>query len=305
MKIKDTIDIAVKNNMPCLLVGRHGTGKSYSIREAADKEEKKLHRVIITQETTPEDLVFNYELKEGKTKTTKRELLRAVEKGDWIVLEEINMASPAVLTMLNGLLETDPESRYLRYLDKEVIPHKDFRLFATSNPTSYSGTNRMNDALLSRFIVRKVNPDYAYFLAIIRKQHSLKAADDLYKEAKAFVSATTKIGKNYEMYISPRELLTYINLRVQKYSKEDALSFILDRFYDEPDDILEDLAALFDVELDRDEITVYNSAEIKKMKADARAEIEDELDALKDKLRPLERRAELLDKIQSELNSND
>ncbi len=306
MEIKDTIKVAVTNNMPCLLVGRHGTGKSFAVKEAAEKEGRKLHRIIVTQETTPEDLVFNYELKEGKTKTTKRELLRAVEKGDWVVLEEINMASPAVLTMLNGLLETDPESRYLRYLDKEVKPHENFRLFATSNPTSYSGANRMNDALLSRFIIKKVNPNYAFFLTIIKKDYCTNGAKDpLYKEAKAFVSAVTKIEKNYEMYISPRELLTYTTLRKQGYDKPQALSFVLDRFYDEPNDIIEDLAALFDVEIDREETQVLNAVEIRKLKQDARADVEDELDKLKIEIEPLKRRVKLLEKIEKHLNSNE
>jgi len=93
MQIKETIKVAVDNNMPCLLVGNHGTGKSYGIRQSADEASKKLSRIIITQETTPEDLVFAFELKDGKTVKIKRELLNAVEKGEWIVLEEINMAS--------------------------------------------------------------------------------------------------------------------------------------------------------------------------------------------------------------------
>jgi len=299
MKISETIKVAVDNNMPCLLVGNHGTGKSYGIRQAADKADKKLSRIIITQETTPEDLIFNYELKDGETKKTKRELLKAVEKGEWIVLEEINMASPAVLTMLNGLLETDPESRYLRYLNKEVKPHKDFRLFATSNPTSYSGANRMNDALLSRFLINKVNPDYKFFLGIIRKEYK---DEELSKECKQFVSAITKIKKNYEIYISPRELLVYAKLRNQDYSPEEALGFVLDRFYDEDAEILEDISALFEVERDRDEIMVLNSIELRKKIDDETQEIRLELEEKKAQLKQLQKYQKLMEGIKEQLN---
>jgi MoxR-like ATPase len=299
MKISETIKVAVDNNMPCLLVGNHGTGKSYGIRQAADKADKKLSRIIITQETTPEDLIFNYELKDGETKKTKRELLKAVEKGEWIVLEEINMASPAVLTMLNGLLETDPESRYLRYLNKEVKPHKDFRLFATSNPTSYSGANRMNDALLSRFLINKVNPDYKFFLGIIRKEYK---DEKLSKECKQFVSAITKVKKNYEIYISPRELLVYAKLRNQDYSPKEALGFILDRFYDEDAEILEDISALFEVERDRDEIMVLNSVELRKKIDDETQEIRLELEEKKAQLKQLQKYQKLMEGIKEQLN---
>lgn len=298
MKISQTIEVAVKNNMPCLLVGQHGTGKSYAIKEAADAADKKLTRIIVTQETTPEDLVFNYELKDGETKLIKRELLRAVEKGEWIVLEEINMASPAVLTMLNGLLETDPDSRYLRYLKKEVKPHKDFRLFATSNPSSYSGTNQMNDALLSRFLVNKVEPDYKFFLGLVAEKYN---DEKLSQEAKQFVSAVTKTMENYSLYISPRELLIYCDLRAQGYSKKDSLGYVLDRFYDEEPEILEDIAAIFKVERTRESVHVLNEVELNKMVYERTEELESKLKDLEEEVAQLKHYKELMDKIKDNL----
>ena len=201
--------------------------------------------------------------------------------------------------MLNGLLETDPESRYLRYQDKEVVPHKEFRLFATSNPTSYSGANRMNDALLSRFLVNKVQPDYKYFLKLIKEMYS---DVDLSKECKQFVSAVTKVKKNYEIYISPRELLVYAKLRNQKYTPKQALGFVLDRFYDEDPEILEDVSALFDVERDRDEIIVLNSVELRKKIDDETQKIRLELEENKEKLTQLEKYKVLMEGIKKELN---
>lgn len=298
MKISQTIEVAVKNNMPCLLVGQHGTGKSYAIKEAADAADKKLTRIIVTQETTPEDLVFNYELKDGETKLIKRELLHAVEKGEWIVLEEINMASPAVLTMLNGLLETDPDSRYLRYLKKEVKPHKDFRLFATSNPSSYSGTNQMNDALLSRFLVNKVEPDYKFFLGLVAEKYN---DEKLSQEAKQFVSAVTKTMENYSLYISPRELLIYCDLRAQGYSKKDSLGYVLDRFYDEEPEILEDIAAIFKVERTRESVHVLNEVELNKMVYERTEELESKLKDLEEEVAQLKHYKELMDKIKDNL----
>jgi len=302
MTIKQTIGISVKNNMPCLLVGNHGVGKSYAIREAANKKGIPLSRVIITQETTPEDLVFNFELKDGETVKDKRELLKAVENGEWIVLEEINMASPAVLTMLNGLLETDPESRYLRFQEEEMKPHKNFRLFATSNPTSYSGTNRMNDALLSRFVVGRINPDYRLFLKIAKKDYCT-GNPALYEEAKAFVSAIRKVEKNYEIYISPREFLIYTKLRSQGNTKEDSLAFVLGRFYDLDESMLKDVAAMFEVEFEKEEILVLNNTELQKRIEDAAAGVKTENLQLKARLKVLEEQAEVLSKLRDTLNS--
>lgn len=300
MKISSTINIAVKNNLPCLLVGEHGTGKSYAIREQASKKGKKLHRVIITQETTPEDLVFQYELKDGETIIVERELLTAVKNGDWIVLEELNMASPAVLTMLNGLLETDPESRYLRYKELEIVPHEEFRLFATSNPTSYSGTNRMNDALLSRFIINKVQPDYKFFIGVIDKEYQDEA---LTKECTKFVSGIQKAKENYDIYISPRELLIYAKLRHQKYSEKSALSFVLDRFYDLEKDVIHDIASLFEVELDREEVKILNEVEIQKLVDERIEAIKEQNLNLMNRIKELEEQSATLQKIKVAITS--
>jgi MoxR-like ATPase len=299
MKIQETIKVAVDNNMPCLLVGRHGTGKSFAIREQADHLKKKLHRIIVTQETTPEDLVYAYELKDGATKKVKKELLKAVEQGDWVVIEEINMASPAVLTMLNGLLETDIESRYLRYDDKEVLPHKEFRLFATSNPTSYSGTNRMNDALLSRFLINKVEPDYKFFLKLISKEYT---DEKLTKECKQFVSGVAKVQKNYDVYISPRELLVYAKLRNQGYDKVQALSCILDRLYDEDKEVIDDIASVFEVERTREEILVINEVELKSMVSKKTEELEAKVNTLESELERLRSYEDLMKKVREQIN---
>ena len=281
MKLDSVIKIATTNNLPLLLVGKHGTGKSYSIAQAAQKAGKTLHRLIITQETTPEDLVCQYELKDNETQMLKRALLIAAEQGDWIVFEEINMGSPAVLTLLNGLLETDPESRYVRFQNMEVKPHKEFRMFATSNPTSYSGANRMNDALLSRFLVQLVQPDYLGFLGIIKDKF-----DDqkIYDAAKKFLSAAQKVEKNYELYISPRELLVYAGLRADKISHKDAIQLILGRHYDLEDDVLSDIAALFDTEMERDNVFIINEVELKKKIDSAIEDVNSKLSQLQNEL---------------------
>ena len=260
MEIEKTIKIAVENNLPCLLVGKHGTGKSYAIMQAAKQKKTVLHRVIITQETTPEDLVCQYELKDNETIMIKHSLLEAAEKGEWICFEEINMGSPAVLTLLNGLLETDPGSRYIRFQDLEIKPHKKFRMFATSNPTAYSGANRMNDALLSRFLVQMVEPDYHRFLKIIEKEFGA----DVYSESSKFLSAILKIQKNYDIYISPRELLVYGTLRFNKVDHNDAVGLILGRHYDLDKEVIDDMAALFKTEMGRAQIFVLNDVEYKK-----------------------------------------
>lgn len=259
--LENTIGLGVDLNYPVLFVGRHGTGKSFSVLQKAKEEKKDLVRIVVTGETTPEDLVGMYELKDGETVFEDRPLLSAVQKGKWILIEEINVASPAVLTLLNGLLETNPEDRFITVRNDKITPHESFRLFATMNPSEYSGTQLMNDALLSRFIIEKVEIDWVKFTQIIEGQG---ATTDQMKDVKAFVSASQKALSNFEVYVSPRELIMFFNLLKAGVAREMAASYALARFYDSEKALVDELKSLFGAELERDEIFILNDTELQK-----------------------------------------
>lgn len=66
-------------------------------------------------------------------------LLRAMEKGDWLLLDGANLCNPSVLDRLNSLCETDgfltlSEKGYVEGQVQIVVPHPDFRLFMTVDP---------------------------------------------------------------------------------------------------------------------------------------------------------------------------
>lgn len=63
-----------------------------------------------------------------------------MQEGSWLVIDNVNLCSPAVLDRLNGLLEPNGElvvsERGVGGDGKMVVikPHKDFRLFLTMDP---------------------------------------------------------------------------------------------------------------------------------------------------------------------------
>ena len=59
--------------------------------------------------------------------------LLAMKKGDWVLLDELNLASQQVLEGLNSCLDHRGVV-YIPELDKEFICHPDFRIFAAQNP---------------------------------------------------------------------------------------------------------------------------------------------------------------------------
>ncbi|XP_049611993.1 midasin isoform X4 [Syngnathus scovelli] len=80
-------------------------------------------------------------------------LAKAVKKGDWILLDEINLAAAETLECLSGLLESSAGSLVL--LDRgdlaPLVRHPDFRLFACMNPATDVGKRNLPLGLRNRF----------------------------------------------------------------------------------------------------------------------------------------------------------
>ncbi|KXS18954.1 P-loop containing nucleoside triphosphate hydrolase protein [Gonapodya prolifera JEL478] len=102
------------------------------------------------------------EILEGQTRNSKNALLFsfiegtlpvAIQRGDWILLDEINLASAETLEALSTLLQSSSESILLADRgDTEAISrHPDFRLFACMNPANDVGKRDLPDSLRSRF----------------------------------------------------------------------------------------------------------------------------------------------------------
>ena len=79
-------------------------------------------------------------------------LIAALRAGDWILLDEINLASADTLERLTGLLDSSQGSVSLTERgDVDVVPrHPNFRLFAAMNPPDY-GKKDLPPSIRSRF----------------------------------------------------------------------------------------------------------------------------------------------------------
>ena len=84
-------------------------------------------------------------------------VLKALKQGVWLVLDEVNLASSAILERLNSLMEPSP-SLTLYEVDNSVLFAKPgFMLFATMNPGHYAGRQTLSDAWLDRFSCLNLN----------------------------------------------------------------------------------------------------------------------------------------------------
>jgi nucleoside-triphosphatase THEP1 len=148
----EVLNKAIEQDMSVLLVGESGTGKTSAISEKAKEHNRELYRINLTGQTGVDDIIGRYGVNEKGTFWIDGLITRAMREGKWVVLDEINMALPDILSKLHSLLDHE-KKLILNEKDGEVVtPHKDFRVFATMNPSDdYAGTKELNMAFMSRF----------------------------------------------------------------------------------------------------------------------------------------------------------
>lgn len=148
----DTIEACISLSRPVLLVGQTGLGKTTLIKELANKHNKTLTRLSVHSGVSGDEILGKWLAKNGSTVWQSGLLVQAMEKGEWIVFDEINACSADVLFALHSLLDDDRKITLIEKDGEVIRPHADFRFFATMNPVEdYAGTKEMNMAFASRF----------------------------------------------------------------------------------------------------------------------------------------------------------
>lgn len=137
------------------LIGEMSTGKNLAIKTVATLFRKPVFRLDLTGYSDDSVILGNTTINENGIVTYQKSLvMQAMEAGAILVLDEINMAAPDVLTALNPLLEQEDGTLDLKELGV-VRPTEGFQVFATMNCNGdnnlYAGTKDINGALESRF----------------------------------------------------------------------------------------------------------------------------------------------------------
>lgn len=138
-------------NLPVLLVGPAGTGKTYSAEAVAGAFGLAFHSISVGSQTSKSDLVGYMDANHNYNPT---EFRKAYEKGGLFLLDEADAGNSNVLILLNAALSNG----YMAFPDKMVHKHEDFRMVATANTyghgasRQYVGRNQLDAATLDRFV---------------------------------------------------------------------------------------------------------------------------------------------------------
>jgi MoxR-like ATPase/HEAT repeat protein/Mg-chelatase subunit ChlD len=148
------ISLAYLLDHPLLLLGPTSTGKSFLIKWLAEALGRAHLSYTLNPYVSKSELIGGVKpTKQGKFSWQDGVILKAAKGGNWLVLEEINLASSEVLEILNDYLITGTFMYSEDGKQKVVEPHPCFRLFATANPISYAQRERLSQVFFSRFKV--------------------------------------------------------------------------------------------------------------------------------------------------------
>lgn len=148
---------------PVYVFGLSGNGKTYMIEQAAAKLRREFIRVQITPETDEDDLIGGFRLVDGETVFSKGPVLKAMENGAILLLDEIDRATNKIMC-LQGILEGKP---FLVKKTGEVVrPAPGFTIIATANTQGrgssdgrFSAATIIDEAFLERFTIA-IEQDY-------------------------------------------------------------------------------------------------------------------------------------------------
>jgi MoxR-like ATPase len=160
---------------PVYLTGLSGNGKTMMVEQACAEANREFIRVQITPETDEDDLIGGFRLVNGETVFSKGPVIKAMEAGAILLIDEIDRGSNKLMA-LQGVLEGKPV--LIKKTGELVTPASGFNIIATSNTKGkgsedgrFIAATIIDEAFLERFTITMEQP---YPAAVVEKKIVVK-----------------------------------------------------------------------------------------------------------------------------------
>jgi len=158
--VKKIIDS--KMFFPMFISGLSGNGKTMMVEQACALAKREYVRVQITPETDEDDLIGGFRLLNGETVFSKGPVIKAMEAGAVLLIDEIDRGSNKLMA-LQGVLEGKPV--LIKKTGEMIHPAKGFNVIATANTKGqgdeagrFIAATIIDEAFLERFNVTLEQP---------------------------------------------------------------------------------------------------------------------------------------------------
>ncbi|KAI9815509.1 MAG: hypothetical protein M1827_002643 [Pycnora praestabilis] len=184
---------ALQLRKPILLEGNPGVGKTTLVASLAKVVGIPLTRINLSEQTDLMDL-FGSDIplegaEAGHFAWRDAPFLQAMQRGDWVLLDEMNLASQSVLEGLNACLDHRGQV-YVSELDQTFTRHRNFAVFAAQNPHHQGGGRKgLPASFVNRFTVVYADVLEAEDLMLICKQVYPEVPSTEFAKMIAFVEA--------------------------------------------------------------------------------------------------------------------
>ena len=147
---------------PMFVAGLSGNGKTMMVEQACANAKREYVRVQITPETDEDDLIGGFRLLDGETVFAKGPVIKAMEAGAILLIDEIDRGSNKLMA-LQGVLEGKPV--LIKKTGEMVYPASGFNVIATANTKGqgdeagrFIAATIIDEAFLERFNVTLEQP---------------------------------------------------------------------------------------------------------------------------------------------------
>lgn len=147
---------------PIYIAGLSGNGKTMMVEQACAAAGRDYIRVQISPETDEDDLIGGFRLLNGETVFAKGPVVKAMERGSILLIDEIDRATNKIMC-LQGVLEGKPIM--IKKTGEVIRPAPGFNVIATANTKGkgsddgrFVSASIIDEAFLERFVATLEQP---------------------------------------------------------------------------------------------------------------------------------------------------
>jgi MoxR-like ATPase len=147
---------------PIYIAGLSGNGKTMMVEQACASVGREYIRVQISPETDEDDLIGGFRLLNGETVFAKGPVIKAMERGAILLIDEIDRATNKIMC-LQGILEGKPV--LIKKTGELIRPAAGFNVLATANTKGkgsddgrFVAASIIDEAFLERFVATIEQP---------------------------------------------------------------------------------------------------------------------------------------------------